>query len=126
MFETKETAARFNLDYSLGKAGTAYLSGEYRKGDAFSTGFASLTNIAIADVATRDDAFDGGEFFAYRFDAKTVLGTVGLNVPLGARDAVDLSFRRVQTTPTLRGAFDDGGRARYIVNQYSLLYLLRF
>ncbi len=43
VFETKETAGRVNLDYALGKEGTLYLSGEYRKGDIFSSGFASLT-----------------------------------------------------------------------------------
>jgi uncharacterized protein YhjY with autotransporter beta-barrel domain len=126
VFETKETAGRLNLDYSLGKDGTLYLSGEYRKGDIFSSGFASLTNIAIADVATRDDAFDSGEFFAYRFEGKTVLGTFGYNRPLGARDAIDFSVRRVQSTPSAKPEFDEGGRLRYIVNQYSLLYLLRF
>ncbi|MBK7659738.1 MAG: autotransporter domain-containing protein [Betaproteobacteria bacterium] len=126
VFETAETAGRVNFDYSLGKEGTLYLSGEYRKGDIFSSGFASLTNIAIADVATADDAFPGGEFFAYRFDGKTVLGTFGYNRPLGARDAIDFSVRRVQSTPSLKPDFDEGGRLRYIVNQYSLLYLLRF
>lgn len=126
VFETKETAGRVNLDYSLGKEGTVYLSGEYRKGDIFSSGFASLTNIAIAEVATADDAFPGGEFFAYRFEGKTVLGTFGYNRPLGARDAIDFSIRRVQSTPSLKPDFDEGGRLRYIVNQYSLLYLLRF
>ncbi|MBK8323847.1 MAG: autotransporter domain-containing protein [Betaproteobacteria bacterium] len=126
VFETSETAGRVNFDYSLGKNGTLYLSGEYRKGDIFSSGFASLTNIAIAEVATADDAFPGGEFFAYRFDGKTVLGTFGYNRPLGARDAIDFSIRRVQSTPSLRPEFDEGGRLRYIVNQYSLLYLLRF
>jgi len=126
VFETKETAGRVNLDYSLGRDGTLYLSGEYRKGDIFSSGFASLTNIAIADVATRDDAFDSGEFFAYRFEGKTVLGTFGYNRPLGTRDAIDFSVRRVQSTPSAKPEFDEGGRLRYIVNQYSLLYLLRF
>ncbi len=126
VFQTVENAGRLNLDYSLGKDGTLYLSGEYRRGDIFSSGFASLTNIAIADVATRDDAFDGGEFFAYRFDGRTVLGTFGYNRPLGARDAIDFSIRRVQSTPSNRPDFDEGGRLRYIVNQYSLLYLLRF
>jgi len=126
VFQTVENAGRVNFDYSLGKDGTLYLSGEYRRGDIFSSGFASLTNIAIADVATRDDAFDGGEFFAYRFDGRTVLGTFGYNRPLGARDAIDFSIRRVQSTPSNRPDFDEGGRLRYIVNQYSLLYLLRF
>jgi hypothetical protein len=126
VFETKETSGKVNFDYSLGKDGTLYLSGEYRKGDIFSSGFASLTNIAIADVATPDDAFPGGEFFAYRFEGKTVLGTFGYNRPLGARDAIDFSVRRVQSTPSLSPEFDEGGRLRYIVNQYSLLYLLRF
>jgi uncharacterized protein YhjY with autotransporter beta-barrel domain len=126
VFETQETAGKVNLDYSLGRDGTLYLSGEYRKGDIFSSGLGSLTNLAIADVASPDDAFPGGDFFVYRFEGKTVLGTFGYNRPLGPRDAIDFSLRRVQSTPSLRPDFDEGGRLRYIVNQYTLLYLLRF
>lgn len=126
VFETRDWAGRVNLDYALGKRGTLYASGEYRKGDIFSTGFPSLANAAIADVFVQDDAVDSGEFFAYRFDGKTVIGTLGWNLPLGTRDAIDLSFRRVRSTPSGRIDFDDGARLRYDVNQYSLLYLLRF
>jgi hypothetical protein len=126
VFETRDWAGRFNVDYNLGKRGTLYASGEYRKGDIFSTGFPSLANAAIADVFVQDDAVDSGEFFAYRFDGKTVIGTLGWNLPLGTRDAIDLSFRRVRSTPSGRIDFDDGARLRYDVNQYSLLYLLRF
>jgi hypothetical protein len=64
--------------------------------------------------------------FAYRFDARTVIGTLGVNYPLGARDSVDLSWRRVESTPTRRPSFDFTGPLQYIDNQYSLVYLMRF
>jgi hypothetical protein len=49
-----------------------------------------------------------------------------VNYPLGARDAIDLSWRRVQSTPVKRPAFDFTGPRSYIDNQYSLVYLMRF
>lgn len=126
VFTTRDYAAKLNLDYSLGKRGVLYLSGEYRRGDTVSTGAASLVNIGLSEVFVPDDAFDGHDFFAYRFDARTVLGTVGWNYPLGPRDSLDFSWRRVQATPTHRPSFDGGGPLRYIDNQYSIVYLMRF
>jgi len=125
VFTTRDYAAKLNLDYSLGKRGILYLAGEYRRGDTVSSGRASLLNVGISEVFVPDDAFESHDFFAYRFDARTVLGTVGWNYPLGPRDSLDLSWRRVQSTPTQRPAFD-GGALRYIDNQYSLIYLMRF
>ena len=63
---------------------------------------------------------------AYRLDGHNVLGTLGFNYPLGPRDAIDFSWRRVQSTPSVRPDFDFTGRLRYIDNQYSIVYLLRF
>lgn len=125
VFRWRDVAAKFNVDYSLGPKGTLYLSGEYRRGDTVSTGFASLANVGVADVFVPDDAM-GPDFLSYRFDARTLLGTVGLNYPLGARDSIDLSWRRVESTPRRRPGFDLSGPLRYIDNQYSLVYLMRF
>ncbi len=126
VFNTREAAAKVNIDYSLGKRGILYLSGEYRKGDLVSTGGASLANLAIAEVLVPDDAFDGLDLFAYRLEGKTVLGTLGWNYPLGPRDAIDFSWRRVQGMPDARPPFASPGPWRYINNQYSIVYLMRF
>lgn len=125
VFELKDYAAKFNLDYSLGREGSLYFSGEYRRGDIVSSGRASLVNVALADVFAAEDAFDAG-FFAYRFEGKTALGTIGYNYPLGPRDSLDFSWRHVQSKPDKSPSFDAGESIRYKVNQYSVVYLIRF
>lgn len=126
VFTWRDVSAKVNLDYSLGRLGVVYMSGEYRSGDTVSTGHPSLANLGVAEVFAVDDAFDGSDLVAYRFDARSWLGTVGYNYPLGARDSIDLSFRRIQATPRGRPAFDFSGPLRYIDNQYSIVYLMRF
>ena len=123
VFNTKEAAAKFNFDYSLGKRGVLYAAGEWRKGDLVSSGLPSLANLAVAEVLVPDDVFEG--FTAYRLDGKTLIGTLGWNYPLGARDALDLSWRRVQGTPSRKPPFESGEQ-RYLDNQYSIVYLMRF
>ena len=125
VFNTRESAAKLNLDYSLGKRGILYAAGEVRKGDIVSSGLPSLANLAIADVLVPDDAFDGLGFVAYRLDGRTLIGTLGWNYPLGPRDALDFSWRRVQGTPSRKPPFESGEQ-RYIDNQYSIVYLMRF
>ena len=124
VFGGRDYAAKFNIDFSLGSAGTAYLAGEYRRGDTFSTGLGSLANLNTADVFVRDDAFPNENLFAYRAEARMLLGTLGYNRPLGPRDSIDFSLRRVQTTPLVLP--ENSGPSSYIVNQYSILYLMRF
>jgi hypothetical protein len=117
--------ARLNVDYSLGRIGTFYFAGEYHRGDTVADGKASLVNLSVAEVFVPDDAYPGKDFFAYRFDGRTWVGTVGFNVPLGPRDSIDFSYRRVTTTPVSRPSFDTGS-LRYFDNQYTVLYLIRF
>ena len=119
-------SARLNLDYSLGRIGTLYLNGEYRKGDTVSDGRATLVNVRLAEVFVLDDAFPGKQLYAYRLDARTWIGTVGYNLPLGPRESVDFSWRRVQSTPTNRPDFDVQGSLRYVDNQYSVVFLKLF
>ena len=108
------------------RRGIVYLTGEYRKGDTVSSGFASLVNVGLAEVFVPDDAFEDLGLIAYRFDARSVFGTLGWNLPLGPRDSLDFSWRRIQSTPTRRPDFDFSGSLRYIDNQYSIVYLMRF
>lgn len=126
VFRWRDWSAKANLDWSPpGTKGVVYLTGEYRRGDTASTGLGSLENLAVAEVFAPDDAFGAG-FFAYRFDARTLMGTVGYNHPLGPRDSLDLSWRHVEVTPQKRPSFDFEGPWRYIDNQYSIVYLMRF
>jgi hypothetical protein len=126
VFDLEDYGAKFNLDYSLGGPnGSMYLAGEYRRGDVVSSGRFALESIDVAEVLTADDAFPLG-YFAYRFESKTWIGTLGYNRPLGPRDAIDLSWRRAQSTPVSKPTFPVQGPFRYDVNQYSITYLMRF
>jgi uncharacterized protein YhjY with autotransporter beta-barrel domain len=126
VFRWRDWSAKVNVDWSLGPRGLVYLTGEYRRGDTVSSGHPSLLNLALADVFVADDAFEAQELVAYRFDARTLIGTLGYNLPLGARDSLDFSWRRIEATPTRRPSFDFSGPLRYQDNQYSLVYLMRF
>src|SRR5262249_55951461 len=42
VFHWREYTGKVNVDYALGRKGTLYLTGEFRRGDSVSTGFASL------------------------------------------------------------------------------------
>ena len=119
-------SARLNLDYSLGRSGTVYLNGEYRRGNTVSDGRPRLVNVSLAQVFVLDDAFPGKQLYAYRYDARTWVGIVGYNLPLGPRTSIDISWRRAQGMPTDRPDFDVQGSLRYVDNQYSLLLLMVF
>ena len=126
VWDNKDYGGKINLDYALGGPnGSLYFTGEYRRGDFVSSGRFALESIDIAEVFTPDDAFGDG-YFAYRFDAKAWLGTLGYNRPLGPRDAIDFSWRRAEVTPVNKPSFDLSGKSRYIDNQYSIVYLMRF
>jgi hypothetical protein len=126
VWDLTDWSARANLDYSLGSRGTLYLTGEYRRGDVVSDGFATLVNVSLAKVFVLDDAFPGKQLFAYRSEARTWLSTVGYNLPLGQRTSLDLSWRRVQSTPTAHLDFDVQGSLRYVDNQYTIVLLQMF
>ena len=128
VFDLKDYAARFNLDYSLGQSGALYLGGEYRKGDSVTSVPASAAYSGLADVSVQDDAYLDRQLNAYRLDARTVLWTLGYNLPLGARDSIDFSVRHARSTPTgaIPATAYSGGGTRYTANQYSIAYLMRF
>jgi outer membrane autotransporter protein len=138
VFDARDTSLRVNLDYTLGRQGTLYLGGEYRRGDAVSTAGASAESSAIAKFLVRDDAYGGMPRFAYRYEAETTLWTLGYNRPLGPRDSLDLSWRHASASPTARGTYSvpagpygpagtvTVGKSRYRANLYSIAYLMRF
>ena len=126
VWDLTDYSARLNLDYSLDRSGTLYLNGEYQRGDTVSDGHATLVNVSLAQVFVLDDAFPGKQLFAYRSDARTWVSTVGYNLPLGQQTSIDISWRRVQSTPTAQLGFEVQGSLRYIDNQYSIVLLKLF
>jgi hypothetical protein len=134
VFDGQDWSALANIDFSLGQAGMIYLGGEYRRGDTVTTSAPpGIGYGGYARALVRDDAYaDNMQLFAYRLEAKTVLWTLGYNRPLGARDAIDFSWRRAQSTslqpPVAAGTTlgSDIGTPRYTTNQYSIVYLIRF
>jgi uncharacterized protein YhjY with autotransporter beta-barrel domain len=125
VFTSRENAIRSGVDFMLSGNETIYLNGEFRKGHFVSTGKASLENLAIADVFVFDDSFLATDFLTYRTKGKTVLSTLGYNRGLGERHSLDLSWRRILSTPDFRPSFVTSPRS-YVVDQYSLVYLMRF
>lgn len=125
VFNNSDDSIRINADYALSDHETLYASGEFRRGDIVSTGRASLENVSIAKVFVQDDAYPGGQFFSYKFTGSTLLTTLGYNLGLGSRDSLDFSWRRVESTPSLRPSFVTSPKS-YIDNQWSITYLLRF
>lgn len=126
VWDVIDRSALLNLDYSLSESGTLYLTGQYRRGDVVSDGHATLVNVSLAKVFVLDDAFPNQQWFAYRSEARTWISTVGYNLPLGHDASLDISWRRVQSTPTAHLNFDVQGSLRYVGNQYSIVLLRKF
>jgi hypothetical protein len=126
VWDLTDYSALLNLDYSLGSSGTLYGTGQYLRGDVVSDGFATLVNVSLAQVFVLDDAFPGKKLFAYRSDARTWVSTVGYNLPLGNGTSIDISWRRVQSTPTAHLDFPVQGSLRYVDNQYTFVLLKLF
>jgi len=125
VFDGSDWSLRLNADYTLFGRHTLYAGGEYRRGDAISVGVPWLAMIDVAKSLVQDDVFTEQSRFAYRFEADTIIATVGYNWPLGNRHSLDFSWRWIQTTPTTRSTLY-AGTIEYRVNQLSAAYLLRF
>ncbi len=125
VFDNRFAAIRLNADYQWNANDTLYLTGEFRKGHSVSSGSGSLEDLAVAQIFVDDDAFPNRDFNAYRFEAKTWISTVGYNMGFGPRHALDLSWRRAQSTPTYRPSYATSAKS-YIADQYSIVYLIRF
>ena len=133
VFDTWDYSARLNLDFELDNRSTVYLAGEYRRGDLVSSGRASDALRSLAKAFALDDAFADRQMSAYRIKGASVLTTLGYNLPLGSKDSLDLSWRRIRSkslhAPDTAGyALGTGPAAtpRYGTNQYSINYLLSY
>ena len=124
VFDGRDTSVQLSVDYSFAPHGTLYLNGEYRRGDVVSTGPESLVNLDLAKVFVADDAYTNPQLLSYRFEANTVIGTLGYNLPLGRGGSLDLSWKIAQSTPTHGISF--AGTPRYVDNQFTLVYSKRF
>src|SRR6266581_6767213 len=131
VFDARNTFLRGNADWSLGRWDTVYLGAEYRTGDSVSTvsrndPIRTLGFVNTASKIVQDDAFNDTPRDAYRLKAHTLIATLGYNRAFGERHALDVSWRRAQSS--VQNAVDplSGSDLRYTVNQYSLAYLARF
>jgi hypothetical protein len=127
VFNNNEWSARLNLDYALTQSGTVYLNGEYHRGDTVSSAPDSDAYEQISTAKVQDDAFPGLNRWAYRVTARTTVATLGYNVAIGDRQALDFSWRWVQSTPTAMPSIAvPENYIRYIDNQFRVAYLVRF
>ena len=138
VFDGRDHSARLNFDYQWGSKDTLYVTGEYRRGHVVGSGaepahdrpFPHTHDYDNVAIESPDDAFPGLDYHAYRFKGNSAIATVGYNWALGARESIDLSWRRVETKArgkwgieTLYGTVI---MTRYTTNQFLLLYLVSF
>lgn len=126
VFYTRDNSVLASIDATVAPYGTLTLSGEYRRGTLVSTGQKTLTIIDIAQAFVNDDVFTSPQMIDYRFEAKSWLTTVDWNLPLGARSALDFSWRWTHSTSTENATFPGGGPLKYTDNQFNVVYLFRF
>ena len=126
VFDNKDWAAKLNLDYNIFGRSTLYLGAEYRNGDAVSSGPISFGILSLAKALVFDDVFTDHNLVAYKLKAETLIATVGYNMPIGQRYALDLSYRYVRTTPTEHSSAIAVADPRYTANLVTLSFLVRF
>jgi hypothetical protein len=90
-----------------------------------STARPELSFVDIAEAIVLDDAFSDGRA-AYRFKARTWIGTVGYSYGLDADQSLDFSLTRVRSTAIARPTFVGAGVVRYYDTQANVAYLIRF
>ncbi|MEO7812721.1 MAG: putative Ig domain-containing protein [Usitatibacter sp.] len=135
VFDGRQNGMRVNLDWAFGSNAALYLGAEHRRGDHVTSanpfgGHGGLKH----DGENRqvvDDAFLNPSLTTARFEGRSWLATLGYNVSLGPRDALDFSWRRVRTRPEhdadlIIGFYAPVPPVRYDANQFFILYLLSF
>lgn len=121
VFDLQDAGIRVSLDYSLTENDWLRFAGEYREGDTVSSTPGSDFLSDIADALEPDDAYhQQDDFIAYRYEAETVLWTLGYNRAVGSRDSVDIAWRRIDAEPTA------GSGENYVSDEISLFYLVKF
>lgn len=135
VFDTRENGGRVIIDWAAGPHSSLYLSGEYRRGDLNTSADPIGQHVSKHDGPGAhqviDDAFANPQLTTARFEGKSWMATLGYNLALGPRDALDFSWRRVRSKPNdprdvVIGFYEPTPPVRYTVNQFSILYLLSF
>jgi hypothetical protein len=121
VFDTRDVSGRMNLDYLLADNMTLYWTGEMRKGDIVSSGQPTLNILDMSTVFVRDDAFGSPQLYDYRMKGKTNIFSLGYNLAFGSKESLDLSWRRVKSTPDVAAS-----PMQYVDKQYTISYLLAF
>jgi hypothetical protein len=120
VYDTIDFSLRGNIDYLLSRRSTLYFTVDLRQGDIVaaadpSTPYASWIATYSQAIQT-DDVFTS--LAAYRLDASTQLYTIGFNRMLNEKNALDFSWRTIQSKAT--------GGATYSINQIGAAYMWRF
>jgi hypothetical protein len=125
-FDGRFDAARVHLDYQASAATTLYSTLEHRYGDSTTTSFPDPDNKALALARTPDAAFGDTGRISYRFKASTQLATIGINHSLSEQRSIDFSWRRATVKPARALGYFGATQAKYVDDQISLSYLIRF
>lgn len=102
VFDTSQWSAALNLDWSVASRLTLYAGYQFQDGDLVSTGNVppksthNLAGCGSADVCDADDALEN--LSVYRLEGTTHVVTLGGNVPLSARLALDAQLRRADAS----------------------------
>lgn len=122
VFDLSGWSASVNLDWAVTPAFTLYTGYQFQDGDVVSTGTVppKASHVAggcgAASACDPDDALDGQ--FAYRVDAATNVGTLGVNLPRSQSLAIDAQLRWIDSSTP--------GDTRYERLQGLVSVLLRF
>jgi hypothetical protein len=127
VFDTKDISLRANVDYSLSSRQTLYFGLDGRYGDIVSTARPNLAYFDVANAVVLDDVFTDTTRYSYRFKAYTAIATVGYNLAISERAALDLTYRvaysRLRDQPPSAVTNDT---IDYVDNQVTLSLLVRF
>lgn len=101
VFDLSGWSASVNLDWAVTPGFTFYTGYQFQDGDVVSTGTVPPKSTHLpsgcggASACDPDDALDGQS--AYRVDAKTLVATLGINVPLSPRFSLDAQVRHADS-----------------------------
>ena len=126
MFDTQDVSIRGHLDFSLTGRQTLYLGLEARNGDFVSTARPQLEYLNIAEAVVVDDVFTDVQRFSYRIRANVGILTLGYNIALGERAALDIAYRGAYARPEEQPTSVTSEKLYYTVNQASASLLFRF
>jgi FimV-like protein len=99
VYDTSEARIFVNFDTNFSKADLVYTTFTYITGDTVSSATPTLGIVNVADEIEPDDAFGGldSNQFAYRFEADTLVYTLGYNRIFTRDLSMDLSVRYVDS-----------------------------